>query len=92
VPGAGFSPEAVPGNSAETKNTRTVSEFFGNRSWTRVLSERNHVTDARTNRSKQDNYCKKTHNDGCQSETNYVGSKVNTWPSHMIYPEPRPKL
>ncbi len=29
VPGAGFSPEAVPGKSAETENTRTVSHFFG---------------------------------------------------------------
>ncbi|HZR77648.1 MAG TPA: hypothetical protein VFA58_00475 [Chthoniobacterales bacterium] len=27
VPGAGFSPEAVPGKSAETKNTRTVGHF-----------------------------------------------------------------
>jgi hypothetical protein len=27
VPGAGFSPEAVPGDSAETKNTRTDSHF-----------------------------------------------------------------
>ena len=30
MPGAGFTPEAVPGNSAETKNTRTVSHSFGN--------------------------------------------------------------
>ena len=27
VPGAGFTPEAVPGNSAEMKNTRTLSHF-----------------------------------------------------------------
>ncbi|MBV8832758.1 MAG: hypothetical protein JO108_26450 [Acidobacteriaceae bacterium] len=37
VPGAGISPEAVPGNSAETKNTRTISHLFGNRSLTRFL-------------------------------------------------------
>jgi hypothetical protein len=30
VPGAGFTPEAVPGNSAEMKNTRTVSHFLRN--------------------------------------------------------------
>ena len=29
VPGAGFSPEAVPGNSAETKNTRTIRRTIG---------------------------------------------------------------
>jgi len=29
VPGAGFSPEAVPGNLAEMKNTRTVSHSSG---------------------------------------------------------------
>jgi hypothetical protein len=29
VLGAGFSPEAVPGNSAETKNTRTISHVLG---------------------------------------------------------------
>ncbi len=30
VPGVAFSPEAVPGNSAETKNIRTISHSFGN--------------------------------------------------------------
>ena len=29
VPGAGFSPEAVPGNAAETRNTRTVRRTLG---------------------------------------------------------------
>ena len=40
VPGVGFSPEAVPGNSAETKDTRTIQRTF--ESWmSSILNNRN---------------------------------------------------
>jgi hypothetical protein len=60
VPGAGFSPEAVPGNSAKRRTPEPVSHFSGI-DHERAASERNSQTDSLSDASKQDEWAVKKH-------------------------------